>query len=569
MSDTTKQPLRRGQDNKKTTKTKTNNGKKSKFNWNWKTWKTRNKVFSIIFLLLLIASIFFFFIPNHKAKQPLSFMIVGVDSDAYREEEYSQRKPHRTDAIMVATFNPKTYNVEMTSIPRDTAVDYACEVQDMGYKVRGPINDVYEASGRDINCLKKTVSNFLNVPINYYALIDMSQLEEIIDNIGGISLQVHAQDGSFCQVTTDVSKKYCFKDGEVEEMDGEEAVVYSRFRKDSEKDYGRGRRQQQVISAMISKITTEKKFNQATITSLLSMVSTDVDPVVLANYYTYFKNMSSVGKMVEGQQSPTKRVLPTKAWERIFEKVGINNPVVSNETVTQAINSAKANPEYVASPLQLFFTNHQFVNDTYAGFYVTPDEQRYEISNALRKNLGLKEETPKDYENEFGRPTLLTDEEAYFGEENWDHLPDENASEQPVQQQEQTPVNNKPIITGPDQYTINVGEEFVPNLSATDKEDGAVSVYVVNSNLNNQIPGNYQIAYQAKDKDGNVSDIYIVYVTVVGNQNQESISASEVVTDDQGRTIYKDASGVCWIVTDQSGSGFYHKVQKLEVCPIG
>lgn len=131
-----------------------NNKKKKGFNWNWKTWKLRNKIFSIIFLLLVIASIFFYFIPAHRAKQPLSFLIVGTDTDTYREQTYQGRKPKRTDAIMVATFNPKTYNVEITSIPRDTSVDYACTIENRD--IRGPINEIYEVSGRKIDCLRKS-----------------------------------------------------------------------------------------------------------------------------------------------------------------------------------------------------------------------------------------------------------------------------------------------------------------------------------------------------------------------------------------------------------------------------
>lgn len=570
----TQQPMRRSDRYIKNNKEKNvqsngENNKKWYKNWNWNTWSRKRKIWTTILLLLVIASFFLYFIPTQRAKQPLSFLIVGTDTDTYREENYSGRKPKRTDAIMVATFNPKTYNVEMTSIPRDTSVDYACKID--GRQVRGPINEIYEVSGRKIDCLRSSVSKFLNVPIDYYALIDMSQLQKIIDEIGGITVDVHAKDGSFCQVTTDVSKKYCFKNGDVEQMNGEEAVVYARFRKDSEKDYGRGMRQQQVISAMLSKITSEKKFNSATVGTLLSSVKTDISPVLLAKYYTYFKHMSNVGQMVSGQAKPGKGGLPNKAWERIFEKVDLKGQPVTNATINKAIETIKTKPEYVASPLQLFFTNHQFFNDTYAGFYVTPPNQREEISNALRANLGLKAETPKDYEYEFGRYDLPTDEEAFFGDEQHalDTLPDENSIP------ENQPTNNKPIITGPDQYQINVGESFTPQLSASDQEDGSVQVYLVSSNLNTSVPGQYQQVYEARDSQGNVSDRYIIYITVVGKQQEEqtppqaeTIPSDQVQQDNQGRYIYKDSNGTCWIVVDESGSGQFVKKQQLSECPI-
>lgn len=545
-----------------------NNKKKKGFNWNWKTWKLRNKIFSIIFLLLVIASIFFYFIPAHRAKQPLSFLIVGTDTDTYREQTYQGRKPKRTDAIMVATFNPKTYNVEITSIPRDTSVDYACTIENRD--IRGPINEIYEVSGRKIDCLRKSVSNFLNIPIDYYALVDLSQLQQIIDSIGGIDVEVHAKDGGFCQVTTDVSKKYCFKNGEVEHMDGEEAVTYARFRKDSEKDYGRGMRQQQVISAMLSKITSEKKFNLTTISSLMSMVKTDVPPVLLAKYYSYCQNMSSVGKMVKGEIEPSKKVLPKAAWERIFTNMGMGGEKVNKENVAKVIELIKQRPEFNAAPLQLFFTNHQFFNDTQAGFYVTPEDQRYSISNALRKNLGLKEETPPEYKNQFGRFDLPTDEEAFLGDEpDYSNIPDENAkpeeqAKNKQDQKDQQSVNNKPIITGQDKYQINVGETFTPQLSANDPEDGPCQVYQVSSNLNNQVPGNYQVVYEAKDKEGNVSDRYIVYVTVVADNKPQQ---EKIFTDSQGRKILKDKNGNCYVITTDEHNNITSK-EPLGECPV-
>lgn len=545
--------------------------KKFKFNFNWKEWKLRNKIFSILFLILLILAIVFYFIPMHKAKKPLSFMFLGIDTDNYRQETYNDKKPHRTDAIMVATFNPSTYDVEITSIPRDTSVDYQCTIEDR--KVRGPINEIYEVSGREVGCLRDSVSKFLNVPIDYYAIIDMSKLAKIVDDIGGIELQVHAQDGSFCQVTTDVSKKYCFKNGDVEQMMGEEAVAYSRFRKDSEKDYGRGRRQQQVISAILSKIASEKKFDIQTITKIMSSITTDIPPMVVAKYFSYFKHMSEVGKMVSGEINPSKKVLPNKAWKRIFELIEFNTSNVSNETVTEAIEKIKTMPKYAASPLQLFFTNHQFVNKTSNGFYVTPDDQRYEISNALRKNLGLSEETPPPFENPFGRYELLTDNEAYLegiGEDIINNLPDANQQEKQqapsepssnVKPKAQEEINNKPTITGDKNYTIELGQNFTPNLSGNDVEDGRVDVVLISGNLDVNKPGKYTLVYQAKDSKGLVSDPYTITVTV----KEQKLDLNKVKTDANGNKYY-DNNGVCYKII-QNVDGSMKLGEKLNECP--
>lgn len=578
MSNENKEIMRRSNKNKK----QVHETNKKKFNWNWFTWKLRNKIISIVLLIILLFGIFFIFIPTQRSKDALSFLIVGVDTDSYRTEEYNDKKPHRTDAIMVATFNPKTYDVEITSIPRDTSVDYMCSIQDR--EVRGPINEIYELSGRDIGCLRESVSNFLNVPIDYYALIDMSQLAKLVDSVGGIELQVHAQDGSFCQVTTDVSKKYCFTDGEVDQMDGEEAITYARFRKDSEKDYGRGRRQQQVISAILSKLADDKQMSITAVPTILDSIKTDIPPVLLANYYTYFKHMSQVGKMVSGEVEPKVSELPKAAWERIFKEIGLNESSVNESTVKNAINKIKTMPQYSASPLQLFFTNHQFVNDTYAGYYVTPDDQRYEISNALRKNLGLSEATPPEFKNEFGRYELPTDEQAYLegiGQDYINSLPDANTTKgssntntssnsttTSPSNDTSSNVNHIPVISGPDQYTISVGENFVPNLVATDTEDGNVNVNLVSGSVNNQVPGTYTLVYQATDSTGQSSQKYYITVTVVGNNQQTSSSAiSPDQVKESSTGAYIELSDGCYsVITNADGT--YSRGNKLESCPV-
>jgi LCP family protein required for cell wall assembly len=382
------------------------------------------------------------YIPTQASSKPLSILLVGTDIDQYRDEEYNGEKPERTDAIVVATFNPDTYKLEMTSIPRDTAVDYVCPtgLTDPMYgevmPYRGPINDLYELSGKSMECLTATVENFLNIPIDYYVKFDLSEAEQIIDIVGGIEVTVHAADGSFCQYTTDSSKQYCFEDGETITMMGEEAMTYARFRKDSENDQGRGIRQQQVVTATLKKLL-EAGFDINLMQSIFAMVDTNMEPKLMYDYLIYFDNMSKVTQMVEGEIPVDVSLLPESAWLRIMNSAGYNAVLVNDSTVNGFIEYMNENKEKVS---EMFVINHQFYNEQYNGFFVATDEDRYEISNALRANLTLSEEEPKPYQYDLAKSGLPFDEDLNRGNDDVPppspvspEVPEEPAVEEPVE----------------------------------------------------------------------------------------------------------------------------------------
>src|SRR5699024_8202789 len=135
-------------------------------------------------------------------------------------------KPEKTDSIMVLTYNPDKQRVVMTSIPRDTAIDYACK-NNAGKMNRGKINKIYPSSGNKIDCLKDSVSNFLNIPIDHYIKVNMDQLKDIIDSIGSVKIKVHAQDGSLTQINVNNTQTYSWVDGDTEEMKSDEALTYA------------------------------------------------------------------------------------------------------------------------------------------------------------------------------------------------------------------------------------------------------------------------------------------------------------------------------------------------------
>lgn len=180
-------------------------------------------------------------------KDPVSILLMGV-------EDYTTNGENgRTDTLMVATFNPNDERLKLLSIPRDTMVDFA------GMDRRDKINHAHVYGGKRMTI--ETVEQFLDIPIDYYATVNFEAFKNIVDVLGGITVDVPFD---FQQNSDDrVAEKLQFYEGEME-LDGRYALAYARMRmEDPRGDIGRNERQQQVIEAII-----DKALSPATITKI-------------------------------------------------------------------------------------------------------------------------------------------------------------------------------------------------------------------------------------------------------------------------------------------------------------
>lgn len=178
-------------------------------------------------------------------EDPFSVLLLGI-------ENYSSGGNNgRTDAILVATFNPDDQRVKLLSIPRDTLV----EINEEGRL--GKINSAHVFYG--IEGTIKTVEKFLDIPIDYYAAVDFDGFVNIVNILGGVEVNVPFD---FSQDSLD-GKMYYFYEGKME-LNGDEALAFVRMRKqDPEGDIGRNKRQQEVIKGIV-----DKAFSLSTITKI-------------------------------------------------------------------------------------------------------------------------------------------------------------------------------------------------------------------------------------------------------------------------------------------------------------
>ncbi|WP_162890766.1 LCP family protein [Suicoccus acidiformans] len=199
---------------------------------------------------------------------PINVLLVGLDGDA-REND-----PKRSDTLILVNVNPENQSMKMLSIPRDTLVDIP------GQSEPDKVNHAFAFGGIELTI--ETLQNYLQVPIDYYAVINMQSLIEVIDAIGGI------------EVTSPLSFEYRgteFHEGETRQVDGVKAMNFARMRYDDpEGEIGRQNRQKIVIKAMIDKVLSMD--GVAAYPRLLQVVSRNVQTNVnlgeLLSIYQYY-----------------------------------------------------------------------------------------------------------------------------------------------------------------------------------------------------------------------------------------------------------------------------------------
>ena len=119
----------------------------------------------------------------------VNILVMGYDFGDWSEE---RKCPCRTDSMILLTIDPLTKSAGILNIPRDLWVN----IPGFDY---GKINtayflgDAYQLPGGGPGLAMETVSQFLGVPVTYYATIDFSAFETFIDEIGGVEVDVPAE----------------------------------------------------------------------------------------------------------------------------------------------------------------------------------------------------------------------------------------------------------------------------------------------------------------------------------------------------------------------------------------
>lgn len=187
----------------------------------------------------------------------INILVMGLD---YGDWSADREGPSRTDTMILFTIDPLTRTAGWLHIPRDMWVN----VPGFGYY---KINQAYyfgegaQLPGGGPGLAMKTVEQFIGVPVDFYAQVDFSAFEQVIDEIGGIDIDVpmiYDEDGNPLKVfkIDPIGHHNTIKltPGQTHHFDGPAALAYARNRYTTGGDFDRAARQKQVILAIRKKI---------------------------------------------------------------------------------------------------------------------------------------------------------------------------------------------------------------------------------------------------------------------------------------------------------------------------
>ena len=222
-----------------------------------------------------------FIIPPNK----LNILIMGVD------ERPKEDDPGRSDTLLVMTIDTVTREVSIISVPRDTRV----RVKGLGWD---KINHAFSVGG--VALTQQTTENFLAIPMDYYAKVDLESFGRIVDAIGGVTIDVEKRmqyEDTWDHYVIDL------KPG-VQWLDGRTALQYVRYR-DEEGDIGRVARQHKFIKAVLAEVSSPAILLKAPsiIREVFASLDTDMPMPLMFGLARKLKEGLSTGlktHMVEG-----------------------------------------------------------------------------------------------------------------------------------------------------------------------------------------------------------------------------------------------------------------------------
>lgn len=261
-------------------------------------------IFSILFIFILGLILFFLFkfnqvsrnitIENYQNPPTLKDSALSIISSLTQEKKELKRdengrinilllgiagkgKPggNLTDTIMIMSVDTKTNKIAFLSLPRDLYT----KIPETSHQTK--INSIYQYGiNRDegITPLLETVENITDSPIHYFIVLNFDGFTKIINDIGGITITNERDIYDPRYPGPNYSYELFELKKGVHEINGETALKYARQRHgDPEGDFGRAKRQQQVIQATKNKMFSAKTYlNIFTINRILNTLGDNI-----------------------------------------------------------------------------------------------------------------------------------------------------------------------------------------------------------------------------------------------------------------------------------------------------
>ncbi|MGA9532215.1 MAG: LCP family protein, partial [Anaerolineales bacterium] len=159
----------------------------------------------------------------------VTILLMGLD---FRDWEAGSGAP-RTDTMMVISFDPLTQQAGMISVPRDLWIEIP-GFDHNRINTAYTFGEAYRMPGGGPGLAVQAVESVIGVPINYYAVIEFSAFERMIDEIGGVDVLVKNR-----IKISPIGRLSFYLDPKPYHLDGAETLAYARVRKNAGGDFGR------------------------------------------------------------------------------------------------------------------------------------------------------------------------------------------------------------------------------------------------------------------------------------------------------------------------------------------
>ena len=207
--------------------------------------------------------------------KPFNVLISGSDTRGGFDEN------GRSDVIMVATVNPKTSTILLTSVPRDFYVTTACDAADGC--MQGALDKITHTGIHGTNTTKRTVEQLLGIEINYTFKVGFDTVTDLVDALGGVD--VYVEPGYA------VTNQYFSVHEGVNHLNGHDALEYARERYAyTEGDRQRTKNQQQVLMGIV---------NEATKPSVITKYASIMD--AMANTFSTTMSNEEISNLIKYQ----------------------------------------------------------------------------------------------------------------------------------------------------------------------------------------------------------------------------------------------------------------------------
>lgn len=202
--------------------------------------------------------------------EPFTILILGVDEG-------------RSDAIMVASFNPISMNVTLSSLARDSYVPIAC--------YSGKSSDkLGHARAVSRQCTIDTIEDLLDIDIDYYFESNFKGVVDMVDALGGIVVNNPIEFVGQNSSSERGHKTVWIPAGENVPLNGEMALAFARERHlYSTGDFQRQANQQQVITAILREVVRLRNVDKgvAMLEAAGENISTNMSPEQLISLFNY------------------------------------------------------------------------------------------------------------------------------------------------------------------------------------------------------------------------------------------------------------------------------------------